>query len=705
MKKIILITVSIAVVLGLGSALLVGLVGGSATLVSAQEGVEIPFLDKWAGSGHADAAAEAFVHWDEDDPAQIPEDCAKCHSTPGHLDFLGVDGSAAGTVDQPAPIGTTIECVACHNDVTLTKTSVIMPSGVEITGLGDEARCMECHQGRNSTVGVDEAIAQAAVSDEDTVSADLSFQNIHYYAAAATKYGTVAKGGYEYEGNTYDANFAHVDAFDTCIECHDSHTLELKVEACADCHTGVSTVEDLRDIRMEGSLVDYDGDGDLDEGIYFELQGMQELLFRAIQAYAEEVAGKPAVYDAGAYPYFFIDTNANGQADADEAAFPNRFDAWTPRLLKAAYNYQTSLKDPGAYAHGGKYIIQLLHDSIADLNTAISTPVDLENVRRIDHGHFAGSEEAFRHWDAEGEVPANCSKCHSAGGLEIFLENNATIAQPVANGFQCATCHNDLTEYTIYEVAEVEFPSGLVVNSEDPATNLCLNCHQGRQSKTGVDTAVADLDDDAVAENLNFLNVHYFAAGATLYGTQAQGAYEYDGKEYLGQNEHVRAFDTCTECHSTHQLEVKVQECSDCHEGAETKEDLQTIREAEDDFDGDGDTTEGIAGEIATMEEALYTALQEYAAGQSATADIIYDSHQHPYFFIDTNGNGQADAGEVASANRYNTWTPRLLKAAYNYQYVQKDPGAFAHNGLYVIQVLYDTLEDIGADVSGMTRP
>lgn len=705
MKKIILITVSITVVLGLGSALLVGLVGGSATLVSAQEGVEIPFLDQWAGSGHADAAAEAFVHWDEDDPAQVPEDCAKCHSTPGHLDFLGVDGSAAGTVDQPAPIGTTIECVACHNDVTLTKTSVIMPSGVEITGLGDEARCMECHQGRNSTVGVDEAIAQAAVSDEDTVSADLSFQNIHYYAAAATKYGTVAKGGYEYEGNTYDANFAHVDAFDTCIECHDSHTLELKVEACTDCHTGVSTVEDLRNIRMEGSLVDFDGDDNLDEGIYFELQGMQELLFQAIQAYAEEVGGKSVAYDVSTYPYFFIDTNANGQADADEAAFPNRFDAWTPRLIKAAYNYQTSLKDPGAYAHGGKYIIQLLHDSIADLNTAISTPVDLENVRRIDHGHFAGSEEAFRHWDEDGEVPASCSKCHSAGGLEVFLENNATIAQPVANGFQCATCHNDLTEYTIYEVAEVKFPSGLVVNSEDPATNLCLNCHQGRQSKTGVDAAVADLDADAVAENLNFLNVHYFAAGATLYGTEAQGAYEYDGKEYLGQNEHVRAFDTCTECHSTHQLEVKVQECSDCHEGVETKEDLQAIREAEDDFDGDGDTTEGIAGEIATMEEALYTALQQYAAGQSGTAAIMYDSHQYPYFFIDTNGNGQADANEVASDNRYNTWTPRLLKAAYNYQYVQKDPGAFAHNGLYVIQVLYDTLEDIGADVSSMTRP
>jgi hypothetical protein len=668
--------------------------------------VDIPFLEEWAGSGHADAAAEAFVHWDEDDPAEVPVACAKCHSTTGHLDFLGLDGSAAGTVDAAAPLGTTVECIACHNDVTLTKDSVVMPSGIELTGLGREARCMECHQGRHSTVSVNEALEAAGV-DDDTISEDLGFLNIHYYAAAASKYGTLAQGGYEYDGQTYDGNFAHVDGFETCLDCHDSHTLEVQLEACSECHTDAATVEDVRDIRMAGSLVDYDGDGDMEEGIFYELQGMQELLYQAIVAYADEVSGQSIVYDSAAYPYFFIDTNADGQPDEDEAVFPNQYDAWTPRLVKAAYNYQTSQKDPGAYVHGGKYHIQLLTDSIEDLNTALSSPVDLENARRIDHGHFAGSEEAFRHWDEDdpAEVPASCSKCHSAGGLPIFLENNATIAQPVANGLQCSTCHNDLNEFTIYEVGAVEFPSGAVIDSGDGATNLCMNCHQGRQSKGSVDAAVADLDSDAVAEDLNFLNVHYFAAGATLYGNEVQGAYEYDGKDYLGRNEHVDDFDTCTECHSTHQLEVKVQECADCHDGVEVKEDLQTIRESEADFDGDGDTAEGIAGEIETMSEALYVALQDYAASIDGAESIVYESHSYPYFFIDTNGNGEADPDEAIFPNRYNTWTPGLLKAAYNYQYASKDPGAFAHNGLYVLQTLYDSIEDVGGDVSGMTRP
>ena len=114
---------------------------------------------------HADASAEAFVHWDEDDPAEVPTSCAKCHSTPGYLDFIGADGTEAGVVDNAAPIGTTVTCEACHNDVTVDMTSVVMPSGVELMGLGDESRCMQCHQGRHSTVSVNASIEEAGLTD------------------------------------------------------------------------------------------------------------------------------------------------------------------------------------------------------------------------------------------------------------------------------------------------------------------------------------------------------------------------------------------------------------------------------------------------------------------------------------------------------------------------------------------------------------
>jgi hypothetical protein len=52
-----------------------------------------------------------------------------------YLDFLGLDGSAFGEVNAPAAIGSTVECAACHNDVTAAMTSVVFPSGIELTGL------------------------------------------------------------------------------------------------------------------------------------------------------------------------------------------------------------------------------------------------------------------------------------------------------------------------------------------------------------------------------------------------------------------------------------------------------------------------------------------------------------------------------------------------------------------------------------------
>jgi hypothetical protein len=668
---------------------------------------QVPFQDAWANSPHNDVTAEAFNHWNEDDPAEVPTSCAKCHSTPGYEDFLGADGSEFGVVDQAAPIGTTIQCIACHNDVAVNLTSVVFPSGIEISNLGPQARCMECHQGRASTTQVNDAIGEAGKTEDlDTVSEDLSFINIHYFAAAATRLGTEAKGGYEYAEKAYDPRFDHVAGYDTCLGCHDQHTLQVKVDQCSVCHTNVSTLEDLKNVRMNGSLVDYDGDGDITEGIYYEVEGLRDLLYQAIQAYATEVSGTPIVYDAGSYPYFFADANANGSVDEGDEAY----NAWTARLVKAAYNYQTSLKDPGAFAHGGKYIIELLYDSTEDLNTALSTPVDLSNAHRIDAGHFAASQEAFRHWDEEGEVPGSCSRCHSAAGLPLYIQEGVSINQPVASGLNCATCHNDLTTFTRFEVGAVTFPSGASLDSGSSDANLCLNCHQGRESTVSLNAAInqAGVGDDEVSDALRFRNPHYFAAGATRFGTEAKGAYEYADQTYNGIFKHVDAFSLCTQCHDTHGLTVRVEACGVCHSGVQTEADLKNIRVDSAgqaiDYDGDGNTTEGIAGEVQGMHDALYAAIQTYAT-DTVGAGIVYDNGSYPYWFTDTNGNGTGDPDEINSDNAYASWTPRLLRATYNYTWVAKDPGAFAHNNEYVMQFLYDSIQDLGGDVSAMTRP
>jgi hypothetical protein len=669
------------------------------------------FYHEWASSPHADATAEAFIHWDAE--GEIPETCARCHSTPGYQDYLGVDGSEFGVVDAPAAIGTTVTCDACHNHVTMTLSTVSFPSGAEVTGAGDAARCMVCHQGRASTDSVNARLTELSLTEDmDTVNPELSFINIHYYAAAATLYGSVARGGYQYDGQVYMMQNHHVEEFDTCIECHNPHTLEVQLDACATCHEDVESLDDLREIRMDGSGNDYDGDEDDGEGIAQEIEGLQELLYETMQAYAREVSGTAIVYDEHSHPYWFIDSNDNGETDEDEVNGDNRFNAFTGNLMVAAYNYQVTKKDPGGFAHNPLYMIQLLHDSIQALNAQVSEPVDMSLTSRTDPMHFDVTAEAFRHWDADGEVPGTCARCHSADGLQVWLKNGTNVAEPIANSLTCTTCHTSLTDFEVVAVSEVTFPSGARLSfGEEDESNLCLACHQGRESTVSVNNAIrnAGVGDDEVGERLTFRNVHYFAAGASLFGGEAQGAYQYEGMDYNGRNLHGEdAPNTCTGCHRQHDGTIRINQCEDCHDDIEEQEDVLNIRVLEDveliDYDGDGNAEEPIRDEILSLEEALMAAIQAYAADTVGTA-IAYDSHSHPYWFIDGNGNGTADPEEVNGDNRYASFTPTLLRAAYNYQYAQKDPGDFAHNPDYIMQVLYDSIAAIGGDVSSFTRP
>jgi hypothetical protein len=327
---------------------------------------------------------------------------------------------------------------------------------------------------------------------------------------------------------------------------------------------------------------------------------------------------------------------------------------------------------------------------------------------------------AFRDWDADGAVPSTCAKCHSAEGLPYLLENGSIDkAMPIANGFLCMTCHTS-PPHTRF-AGPVKFPSGAVKDLGD-ASNLCLNCHQGRASKKSVDSSIS-----GGPAPYRFTNIHYFPAAASFFGHEVQGGYEFSGKAYAGRNpynSHLGLFTDCVECHFGTKSFNRQQDDSDdlFHNAAPSKEDCAAchgndiaqphpgdaaqfefggIRPAHiPDYDADGNTSESIEAELDGLEAELYAHLQAY--GNSIGNPIAYDEAAYPYFFSDLNGNGVVDPEEVDSSNGY-AFDATALRAAYNYQFSLKEPCGYIHNAVYLAQLMVDSIEHLGGNIKPYT--
>jgi hypothetical protein len=338
------------------------------------ENIDIPnykMIEAWSRSGHANQSAEAFSHWNSE--GEIPPECSVCHSGAGFRSLYGLDGSAKGMPAHPIPVGGVVDCETCHNPKLSTITEITFPSGIKHPVVGVEAACMSCHQGRESGLSV--AKATMGKSD-DTPDPKLRFINPHYFIGGATWLGGPGQVGYQYPDKSYSGRFPHAKPIASCVSCHDPHSLEIAQDTCVTCHrTG-----NPADIRV--AHVSFDGSGNLEKGIKADIDANADKLKQAFLAYAATIAGTPMVYDGGRYPYFFADANNDGLIDQDAEKKAVSYASWTPRLLKAVYNWKVVDADPGIYAHNPYYAFELLYDSVQDLASVEGMDVDMTGMLR-----------------------------------------------------------------------------------------------------------------------------------------------------------------------------------------------------------------------------------------------------------------------------------------------------------------------------------
>ena len=242
------------------------------------------------------------------------------------------------------------------------------------------------------------------------------------------------------------------------------------------------------------------------------------------------------------------------------------------------------------------------------------------------------------------------------------------------------------------------FRPGLKIDNQG-ADARCMTCHQGVESTASVNQAIANIADDTVEPKLAFLNVHYRAAGATLFGHQAQVAYEYPGKTYAGRFQHrapyrpARPATTSTPSPSRSTIAPPATARS------------PTRRRCIASASALSTTTAMAMSTKASRRRSIICAASFSPPSPptprpSPASPSSTTSEAYPYFFIDPTATASPTRTRRRFPNRYNAWTPRLLKAAYNYQFVTKEPGAFAHNPPYTLQILYDSLADLGVKIS-----
>lgn len=324
----------------------------------------------WFRSAHADSAAEAFRHWDEEQ--EIAGVCAVCHAGEGFRAYHGLDGGTPGIPQDPIDVGGVVDCATCHNPGLGAISEVSLPSGISHPVEGVEVACMTCHVGRTAGVTVEAAIADLP---EDTPDADLRFINPHYATAGATWLGGYGGAGFHYDGRDYVGRFFHAGPIGTCVSCHEPHTLEVAETPCSTCHEN-STFDEIRITRQS-----YDGSGNLSVGISSDIAANADLLIGLTTRYAAEVVQVPMIYDGASYPYFFTDANGDGAIDTADGRNV-AYQSWTPRMLRAAYNWKLVTADPGAYVHNPYYALQLLYDAVEDLSGPLGIDMDALGIVR-----------------------------------------------------------------------------------------------------------------------------------------------------------------------------------------------------------------------------------------------------------------------------------------------------------------------------------
>lgn len=347
------------------------------------------------------------------------------------------------------------------------------------------------------------------------------------------------------------------------------------------------------------------------------------------------------------------------------------------------------------------------------------------------HGDVKG--EAWIHYRWKGTDRASCQRCHTTSAFISSITGGATsltfnVNDNTKQTLYCIGCHVD-SNYAVRPAPQVvaSYSNGGAFSYAgdpnpviDPVTglqtaqntfpnvgksNLCLNCHAARAIGDSITKAGVSPNAAADFSNLSFINSHYLTGGATVY---AVSGYEYTdinpatGKplDYVNRSSFAHnkigtslepatgGGGPCVGCHMTtanHTFKGWTKDpatekitsvtslvCTACH----------------------GDMTPDAMNEQKELFEASLAALNAQLAAKG-----FYFSPNSPYFYTapyvaggtNTAQKNWLSPGDTDTTG--NTTGRKNMGAAFNFNLLYHDPGAYTHNRYYTKRLIYDSID------------
>jgi hypothetical protein len=350
------------------------------------------------------------------------------------------------------------------------------------------------------------------------------------------------------------------------------------------------------------------------------------------------------------------------------------------------------------------------------------------NVTALPWTNYDFGRDPTRSTSTPGATPANsfgtdCVRCHTATGYINYLANNSIA--PAYGGtsktggkevLACNACHTNYSYARRLVGPVTAYYNKSTVNNiriritvkypDIGESNLCLSCHVGRETGKII-KLLADPANTYNFANAGFENSHYLTAGATIFKTS--GFEFYSSQYYSFPHGHdevgVAPFNNtgtsgpCVTCHmkpGNHSFSPVTKDISGnitaltsttcntalCHAGNMSAAKLESRKNL---FNAglqalnvllQGDLLPGNSNK--SKRKYCYQSTSPYF--YYVLTDTLTTSQVKDWLTYDTSNNAIPNTG------------PNNMGAAFNYNLLIREPGAFAHNNIYAKRLIYDSI-------------